>query len=73
MVTQFVLFRSIYHSTFYRRCGLVALCMSLRYLNIKCQVDELMKSAIDLSFTKQGEIFDGLICFMEIQIFLFFF
>ncbi|CAF0907478.1 unnamed protein product [Brachionus calyciflorus] len=40
------------------QCGIVALCMALNNLKIKCSVDELMKDAREQSFTKSGEIFN---------------
>ena len=41
------------------RCGIVALGMALKKLNISVSVDELMQKAKDLKFTLSGEIFDG--------------
>jgi hypothetical protein len=41
------------------RCGIVALGMALKKLNISVSVDELMQKAKDLKFTISGEIFDG--------------
>lgn len=40
------------------QCGLVALCMALKTLQINCTVDDLMEEARNLNFTKKGEIFD---------------
>ena len=48
-----------FYSFFSPRCGIVALCMALNCLKIECTVDELMKQARKLNFTKKGEIFDG--------------
>jgi hypothetical protein len=41
------------------RCGLVALCMALNSLEVKCNIDELMGEAKKLNYTKNGEIFDS--------------
>ena len=41
------------------RCGIVALAMALKYLNIECSVDLLMQQAKESNFTKNGEMFDG--------------
>ena len=41
------------------RCGLVALCMALNSLEIKCYVEDLMEEAKRFKFTKNGEIFDS--------------
>ncbi|GMR59306.1 hypothetical protein PMAYCL1PPCAC_29501, partial [Pristionchus mayeri] len=42
------------------QCGLVALCMGLRYLTGEdIAVSHLLRQAVDCGFTKQGEMFDA--------------
>jgi len=40
-------------------CGLAALCMALNILGLTCDKDLTLRTAQDLNFTKQGEMFSG--------------
>ena len=46
--------------------------MALNSLHIKISVDDLMKKALELNYTKNGEMFDGKFIFIQNYFFITF-